>query len=180
MPWDTGSVVFSVAKSIVTLAMMRSASKQHVFPENSDAARFEINTLVITNTGKIESMRGDSQLPYLLGNLSLMPFESLPADATKEWAEGNGLTIEDKARVAKSVEQYEEMAGNPFEVEGDDNGKGIRTWSDKSGRFKVEGEFQELLGGLVVLKGKDGKVVRIPKSRLSESDQKLIEKLSKI
>jgi hypothetical protein len=51
--------------------------------------------------------------------------------------------------------------------------------SDKSGRFKVEGEFQQLQGGMVVLKDKDGKTVRIPKARLSESDQTLIEKLSK-
>ena len=30
------------------------------------------NTLVITRDGTVESMRGDSQLPFLLGNLSLM------------------------------------------------------------------------------------------------------------
>ncbi len=86
---------------------------------------------------------------------------------------------DDKKRVAEAVKQHEEMAGNPFEVEGEDDGKGIRTWSDKSGRFKVEGEFQQLQGGMVVLKDKDGKTVRVPKARLSESDQKLIEKLSK-
>lgn len=356
------------------------------------------NTLVITNTGKIESMRGDSQLPYLLGNLSLMPFESLPTEAVKEWADGNGLTItsgdnsnsrfgprfgpfannneeeiktgggenvtykiqnddgklvtiaktylmtspaatskdtgftmngtgtyvfnrelgvpestdfkidltvdsnnsqvkvpiavawkrmseqelaehqklvekekaalaerltrhsrpltadehkdimnritskdeevilkllvdmnknprpeilkedveimvqaglllvhenekireasevlwkrwgtavekhasdKDKARVAAALKQQEEMAGNPFEEEGSDDGKGVRTWSDKTGKFKVEGEFQEMKGTVVVLKGKDGKIVRIPKARLSEDDQKLIEKLAK-
>jgi hypothetical protein len=86
---------------------------------------------------------------------------------------------EDKQRVAEAVKQHEEMAGNPFEVEGEDDGKGIRTWREKSGRFKVEGEFQQLQGGLVILKDKDGRTVRIPKAMLSELDQKLIEKLFK-
>ena len=51
------------------------------------------STLVLTNMGGIENMRGDSQLPYLLGNLSLLPFESLPVDEAKEWKDGSGLTI---------------------------------------------------------------------------------------
>jgi hypothetical protein len=31
--------------------------------------------MVVTPTGGVKTMRGDSQLPYLLGNLSLFPFD---------------------------------------------------------------------------------------------------------
>ena len=51
------------------------------------------NTIVMANNGTIESMKGDSQLPFLLGNLSAMPFDLLPAGQKKEWQDGNGLTI---------------------------------------------------------------------------------------
>ena len=42
-------------------------------------------------------MKGDSQLPYLLGNLSLFPFEALPEGDVKEWEGGSDLTITSKS-----------------------------------------------------------------------------------
>ena len=51
-------------------------------------------TITMTRQGKVTSMRGDSQLPYLLGNLALMPFEALPANSNqKQWDTGSGVTI---------------------------------------------------------------------------------------
>ena len=55
------------------------------------------STLTVTGTGGIETMKGDSQLPYLLGNLSLFPFEALPEDDVKEWQDGSDLTITSKS-----------------------------------------------------------------------------------
>lgn len=71
---------------------------------------------------------------------------------------------------------------NPFVVEEesqDDDGKGQRTWADASGRFKIEAEFDAMDGTTVVLKKADGTKLRIPKDKLSEADQKLIDKLLK-
>ena len=51
------------------------------------------NTLSISTRGEVTNMVGDSQLPYLLGNLSVLPFEALPEQERKQWEVGSGLTI---------------------------------------------------------------------------------------
>ncbi|MGE0760494.1 MAG: hypothetical protein AB7O38_26005, partial [Pirellulaceae bacterium] len=62
------------------------------------------NQITLTTQGQTLSMRGDSQLPYLLGNVSLLPFESLPATPQRQWTQSAGV----------SVEQKEERTGPPF------------------------------------------------------------------
>ncbi len=42
-------------------------------------------------------MTGDSQLPFVLGNLALMPFEPLPETEQDRWQVGNGLTITEQS-----------------------------------------------------------------------------------
>lgn len=51
------------------------------------------NKLSCTSRGKIVTMEGDSQLPFLLGNLSLMPFELLPQDEQMSWTNDDGAAI---------------------------------------------------------------------------------------
>ena len=48
-----------------------------------------------------------------------------------------------------------------------------RTWSDKTGKFKIEADFIELKDGKVALKKADGKRVEIPVDKLSEEDKKV-------
>jgi hypothetical protein len=43
------------------------------------------NQIGISPAGEVLSVRGDSQLPYLLGNLSLLPLEYLPGDQRGQW-----------------------------------------------------------------------------------------------
>ncbi|HQZ64744.1 MAG TPA: SHD1 domain-containing protein [Planctomycetaceae bacterium] len=54
------------------------------------------NELVVANDGKVLSMTGDSQLPFVLGNLSLMVFEPLGDGTQKSWKTENGITITEK------------------------------------------------------------------------------------
>ena len=51
------------------------------------------NRITLTPRGKTLAMEGDSQLPYLLGNVSLMPFEWLPEGAEREWVLDAGVSI---------------------------------------------------------------------------------------
>lgn len=151
---------------------------------SDNEARILKELVELSRSTRREIFKEDVELPVQVGLLLTHKNPMIQQAAKVIWDKW-GAAVEkhasedDKKRVAEAVKQHEEMAGNPFEVEGEDDGKGIRTWSDKSGRFKVEGEFQQLQGGMVVLKDKDGKTVRVPKARLSDSDQKLIEKLSK-
>lgn len=51
------------------------------------------NTLIMSPLGTVKSMSGDSQLPYILGNLAILPFEALPDREVKEWEDANGFSI---------------------------------------------------------------------------------------
>ena len=56
-------------------------------------------------------------------------------------------------------------------------GNGPRTWTDKSGRFRVEATFGGVEDGRVRLKKTGGKEILVPISRLAAADQELIAKL---
>ncbi len=43
------------------------------------------NEITISSTGNIVSIKGDSHLPYLIGNVSLLPFEPLPDPMASQW-----------------------------------------------------------------------------------------------
>ena len=54
------------------------------------------NKITISPQGSIVAMEGSSQIPYLLGNVSLIPFEALPAAEQQSWETGSGVTIAEK------------------------------------------------------------------------------------
>lgn len=63
---------------------------------------WQTNELRLTKTGDFLSLKGSSHLPYLLGNLSLLPFENLSAEPKNAWEHGSGATISetgDRSRV---------------------------------------------------------------------------------
>ena len=54
-----------------------------------------------------------------------------------------------------------------------------RTWTDSTGKHKIEGEFVKLADGQVDIRRDDGKLVRIPLEKLSEADQQHARKAAK-
>jgi hypothetical protein len=55
---------------------------------------------------------------------------------------------------------------------------GRRTWTDITGKFKVEAEFVNLQEGAVTLCRTDGQEVRLPLEKLSEADQNIARGLA--
>ncbi len=55
------------------------------------------NQITMTIHGRVLTLDGSSQLPYLLGNVSLIPFEPLPEEGLKKWSAGSGVTISEQA-----------------------------------------------------------------------------------
>ncbi|MEO1981485.1 MAG: hypothetical protein ABGZ23_23465 [Fuerstiella sp.] len=51
------------------------------------------NEVVVGRRGEIRKLTGQSQLPYLIGNLSILPFEALPKGNQKTWKVGTGISI---------------------------------------------------------------------------------------
>ena len=53
----------------------------------------------------------------------------------------------------------------------------LRTWSDVTGKFKVEAIYLRRSGGDIFLRGKDGTTMKVPFDKLSEADQRIIESI---
>ncbi|MBC8353747.1 MAG: hypothetical protein H8E66_17245 [Planctomycetes bacterium] len=51
------------------------------------------NRITLSPRGGVLAMEGDSHLPYLLGNVSLLPFEVLPESDEKTWKVDSGISI---------------------------------------------------------------------------------------
>ena len=63
---------------------------------------------------------------------------------------------------------------NPAEVA--PAASGLRTWSDTTGKFRIEAELVSVEDGKVNLKKKDGEVVSVPLGKLSKADQEFVSK----
>ncbi len=50
----------------------------------------------------------------------------------------------------------------------------MRTWTDASGRFKLEAVYVSLFEGKVNLRGKDGRVIAVPLEKLCKEDQVIV------
>jgi hypothetical protein len=55
----------------------------------------------------------------------------------------------------------------------------LRTWSDITGKHKVQAEFVELKENTVVLKNLDGKTINLPLNKLSKADQEVVANLTR-
>ena len=53
-----------------------------------------------------------------------------------------------------------------------------RTWTDSTGKYKIEAEFVKLDGQNVHLRREDGRIVQIPINRLSQGDQDHVRELT--
>ncbi len=51
----------------------------------------------------------------------------------------------------------------------------IRTWTDRTGKFKIEAEFVEVKDGVAVLKRADQNRIEVPLDRLSDQDQTFVK-----
>ena len=56
------------------------------------------NEICLSSMGEVESMEGDSQLPYLLGNASLLVFEPFPERSKQSWSVSTGISITEETR----------------------------------------------------------------------------------
>ena len=129
------------------------------FPMGGPFARAEFagktqttNRLTLTPQGKVLAMTGESQLPYLLGNVSLLPFEMLPAAGERTWKIGSGVSITEK----------EENRGLPFGPFGPFGGQQNETV--QSGQESAQYEIVKDEGGFAVVK----KVFQLSTPRTAE------------
>ncbi|GAA5506964.1 hypothetical protein Rcae01_02417 [Novipirellula caenicola] len=56
------------------------------------------NQITLSSRGEVIKLVRDSQLPFLLGNVSLIPFEPLPETEEREWQFDSGIAVTQKDR----------------------------------------------------------------------------------
>ena len=88
------------------------------------------NKITMTRRGTVLAMEGDSQLPFLLGNVSLLPFEILPDAKQREWLVDSGVSI--------TQEQEGRRPFGPFGPFGNDP-KSVQAGGEKT-RYAIETE----------------------------------------
>ncbi|SMP69104.1 SLA1 homology domain 1, SHD1 [Neorhodopirellula lusitana] len=81
------------------------------------------NKITISPQGSVIAMEGSSQLPYLLGNVSLIPFEPLPASERQEWVSDSGVAITEKSDSSRN-------RFGPFSPFGNDDKESVQSASE--------------------------------------------------
>jgi hypothetical protein len=97
------------------------------------------NEITLTSQGEVQAMEGSSQLPYLLGNLSLLVFEPLPESDQPSWKVESGVTIAQKAERSRGFGPF----GDPFFRPGNDKDK-TRAGEDSTS-FTLNKEMGQLV-----------------------------------
>lgn len=141
----------------------------------------------LNRIGPTPAVKEDMDIVMQVGILRGHSHEKVRTSAEKVWAKWKDRfeelgSDEQKAAVAAAVGEStdEQMDVNPFVVEEESaDEKGMRTWSARNGKFKMEAEFVRLDGPSVVLKDEKGRTIRVPKTSLSENDQGVVDRLNK-
>jgi len=68
----------------------------------------------------------------------------------------------------------EEITGQPPQVDPSDAADGYRTWSDATGKFRIEAKLVAKKSGWVQLQTKDGKKISVQIKKLSPEDQAVV------
>ena len=89
----------------------------------------------------------------------------------------SATTREDYARrmiqlAPPELQQPERPAGTPAKME-----TATRTWTDSTGKFKVDAALVNVSDGKVNLRRSDGRTMSIPLERLSDADQAHVKEL---
>jgi hypothetical protein len=95
------------------------------------------STMVVAPTGDVEKMTGDSQLPYVLGNLALLPFEPLPETEQERWQVGNGLTITEQSSSSRFGPRF-----GPF---ADTNEETVKSGGHETAHYALQNVTNELI-----------------------------------
>lgn len=92
----------TIPRRVARNAIVRVVSPTSLF-ENGlqlDGLSQRTNKLTLGRGGQVSSLVGQSKLPYLLGNLSVLPFEPLPPGDEQKWQFNNGWLIAGSEQVA--------------------------------------------------------------------------------
>jgi hypothetical protein len=98
--------------------------------------------ITLSARGAVTHMKGDSHLPYLLGNVSLLPFEPLPEAAQQQWQVTSGASI---------TEKDERQNMRPWMGPFDPFGRGVREEAVQAATESTSYQITDAQGPLVTV-----------------------------
>nr|WP_231845971.1 SHD1 domain-containing protein [Rhodopirellula baltica] len=126
-------------------------------------ARNEVSVQSVGGHGRVERVNV-SMLRYPPDTVQ-QPVDTRPAPRTRR--------VAPKPKVA--IDEPDEMDDEDPQAEMDV----IRTWTDKTGKFKIEASFLAVKDGKLRLKSADNKTIEVPVTALSKKDADLAERFQK-
>ncbi|MDG2220352.1 MAG: SHD1 domain-containing protein [Rubripirellula sp.] len=100
------------------------------------------NRITLSTRGEVLALEGDSQLPYLLGNVSLLPFEPLPKPGKRTWKYDSGISITEKNESDQSFGPFGPRGRfGPF---GQQESQNVQA-AGEGGNYKIRGTENSLV-----------------------------------
>lgn len=121
------------------------------------------NQLELNSQGHVISIKGTSQLPYLLGHLSLLPFERLDESGKRKWEFQSGLIV---AQKQDRIEPFFSMGGPGSSFLSSSPEEGRKTSGAQVDSYQIVEENQDFFrvektSQLVTAAGKDGEQIKV-------------------
>ncbi len=101
------------------------------------------NHITMTPNGRVLSMEGDSHLPFLIGNVSLLPFEPLPKDDQTQWVVDSGVSISEESENDRPGFGPRGAFG-PFGSFANQESKSVQT-ANEATRYTIESTKENLI-----------------------------------
>ncbi len=113
----------------------------------------------------------NTNLPLNITVLIEVPEKMLQAQLKSGSKDQKEMTDSGSA-VKSDIDELLSSGGN----DGSSASNGMREWNDRTGKFSIQAKLISSDGSEVVLKRADGKVIKIQKSKLSDADQRYLDR----
>jgi hypothetical protein len=162
----TGGPVTTASRLVVGQILAKSRERFSGFEA------VEVKEIHERNEVSVQSVGGHGRVERV--NVSLLRY---PPDTVQQPVDIRPVPRTRRAapnpKVVVNEPEGMEEADSEFEMDA------IRTWTDKTGKFKIEASFLAIKDGKLRLKSADNKTIEVPLAALSEKDADLAERFQK-
>jgi hypothetical protein len=162
----TGGPVTTASRLVVGQILAKSRERF------SGYEAVEVKEIHERNEVSVQSVGGNGRVERV--NVSLLRY---PPDTVQQ-----PVNTRPVPRTRRAAPKPKVVVNEPEEMEEADSESemdAIRTWTDKTGKFKIEASFLAIKDGKLRLKSADNKTIEVPLAALSEKDADLAERFQK-
>ncbi|MFG0264940.1 MAG: SHD1 domain-containing protein [Rhodopirellula sp. JB055] len=164
----TGAPVTTASRLVVGQILAKSRERF------SGYEAVEVKEIHNRNEVSVQSVGGRGRVERV--NVSLLRY---PPDTVQQHVNTRPAPRTRRAAPKPKLAVNEPDEMNEEEVDSEPEMDAIRTWTDKTGKFKIEASFLAVKDGKLRLKSADDKTIEVPLAALSKTDVDLAERFQK-